>query len=1357
MKNASFFRRLLIGVAFSCYFIQYAGAYSQRQFSSKNGLSSSSIVSIYQDRTGYMWFGTYDGLNTFDGQNIQIYKPADGENNLSGNLIDNIVEGEEYVLWIQTNYGLDRFNRRTQSVITFNEFQRYHPMARGLNNEIFIVKESNYIEYNLPDEDVFRRLYVPQIVARDILNMFVDKNNTLWIFTGDNHSISFSISWNERELVLTPKDFFKHEERIMKCFHDEKAIYLVDEQSVLYEFDLFTHKKYYIYDLKQESLQKGEIASIVKLSNENYMIAFKYHGLVQLRSIPEQKNKYTTEKLEVNARIFCMTKDKSRDIIWVGTDGLGVLMYFMDDYSLKHSLLSGLDKSVTNPVRALLYDKEKTLWVGTKGDGILRFFDYDSRSNTYSRSEQLLVGHTALDDNSVYTFSQSKRNILWVGNELGLNYYSYKERKLKQFPVMADGTLLHFVYSICELNDSTLWVATVGEGIVKIELKGTADEPIVIRTKRLLFDGGKIPSNCFFTSCKENDSIVWFGNRGSGAYRLNTFTEKVDIYRFNESNTTQALNDVYSIYINDKGYWFGTSYGLVRLFEGKKQLFNESNGFPNNTIHGILEDNRDNLWLSTNQGMVKFNMDQQTFQVYRQQNEMEVIEFCDGAYYKDSQTGDLFLGGINGFVTIIENDFVQQFYNPTIHFKELSVFGKKQNLFDFLDEKKGKEILKLNYEQNFFALSFGVIDYINSNDYTYYYKLNELTEHWTDNGNSNIASFTDISPGNYTLSVRYRNNITGKVSEIYTLPIVITPPWYRTTWAYIIYSLILLFLIYAAIRLTVKWYYMKKNTVIEKMNRQQREEIYESKLRFFTNITHELCTPITLIQGPCEKILSRVKDDQYVHKYASLIQHNAEKLNGLIQELIEFRRLDTGNKSLKITSFLVSDLAAGIASSFAELAESREIDYQICIEENITWNSDSSGLSKIITNLLSNAFKYTFDKGVVKIELYRKEEKLHLAVSNTGKGIKEENLSDVFDRYRILDNFESQSRKGMSPRNGLGLAICHSTVKLLEGDITVESTPGEWTVFMVTLPLLEVNTPETPDLTLQPDISLPSDIPVVFENKQQQHDKSKPTIMIVEDDDSMLWFLTELFSGKYNVIPVNDSTRVMQMLEVNQPNLIVSDIVMSGLDGISLTRAIKEDKVLNHIPLILLSSKTDSKDQVKGIEAGAEFYITKPFNVDYLERVVDRLLQRKEELRTYYGSVLSSFELDNGHFMHKEDREFYDKILQVIDKNIMNPELSVEMLSGEMNISSRQFYRKVKTVTEKTPNEIIREFRLNIVERLLVTTNLSIDEIINKSGFGNRGNFFRTFTQKHGMTPRNYREMKKKDMSEREEINDEAS
>ncbi|MCD8177378.1 MAG: hypothetical protein LUE98_08125 [Tannerellaceae bacterium] len=349
MKDTRALFCLCTFILFSCLFIQYAGGYSRRQFSSKNGLSSSSIVSVYQDRSGYMWFGTYDGLNTFDGLNIRIYKPAEGENNLSGNLIEKIIEGEDDVFWILTNYGLDRFNRRTQSSLTFPQFKRGNQMVCGLNHEMYVIQEEHYIDYNLPGEDHFRRVYVEELVSNRILDMFVDQENVLRIFTDDDHSLNLSIGWKDKELQLTPVDDFRHDRKLVRCFHDDQAVYFIDDAYILYEYDPVSNRKYYVYDVRQECGQKGEVVSIIKLSNDDYVMAFKHRGLVQLKSLPEQKNKYSPEGLEVNSRIFTMVKDRTRDIIWLGTDGAGALMYFMDDYSLKHSPLRDFRRPVTNP------------------------------------------------------------------------------------------------------------------------------------------------------------------------------------------------------------------------------------------------------------------------------------------------------------------------------------------------------------------------------------------------------------------------------------------------------------------------------------------------------------------------------------------------------------------------------------------------------------------------------------------------------------------------------------------------------------------------------------------------------------------------------------------------------------------------------------------------------------------------------------------------------------------------------------------------------------------------------------------------------------------------------------------------
>lgn len=1324
-------------------------AYSLRQFSSKNGLSNSAILSMCQDKNGYMWFGSCDGLNMFDGLNFQVYKPTDNPESLSGNLIESVLEAEDDILWIQTNYGLDRFNSRKHTTQIFKEFKGRNKIIKSIHNDIYVVKEDNYIYYYVPEEKCFKCIFVYDLVFENILEMAIDDLNVLWIFSSDGNHRTFDLTRNKNEIHLTPKNYFNHDKPILWCFYDENKFYFVDAAYELYEFNTLHKRKTYIYDIHEEVSKYGEISSIIKQKN-NYFIGFKSSGLIRLEEVPENKTRFSIHEIEIKSGIFSLKKDRYQDIVWIATDGQGVYMYFMNSYSIKSTLFRDLHPQVNNPIRALFLDKEYTLWVGTKGDGIVKIHDYNETTNKGSYTEHLLTSNSQLKDNSVYVVAPSRKNILWIGSENGINHYSFSDGKMKKTVISLNNKEpIKYVHSICETNDSTLWIASVGEGIIKARITGTVDNPELTILKQYIFDKGRQSSNYFFTIYKANDSTLWFGNRGYGAYKLNTITEEFNIVTFNEKGSNQTLNDVFSIHKNKDAYWFGTSYGLVKMNNDNKQIFNTQNGFPDNTIHGILEDKYDNLWLSTNQGIVKFNTTHSTFQSYKQRNELEVTEFSDGAYFKNDKTGVMFFGGINGFITIAKNEFQDSLYTPPIQFNRLSIFGKEYNIYDFLQFNKERRILKLDYSQNFFSISFVAVDYINGNDYTYLYRLSELSNNWIDNGVSNNAAFTNISPGEYTLQIKYRNNITGNESAVYSLIIRIVPPWYQTYLAYLLYSVVFLIVLYIIIRFTTKWYRMRQNNIVEKMNQKQREEIYESKLRFFTNITHEFCTPLTLIYGPCNKILTYINSDNYINKYASLIQQNAEKLNSLILELIEFRRLETGNKMLDIKRFSVSELTRNIAESFSELAETRGFVYEINIQDNIIWNSDSSSLIKIITNLISNAFKYTFDSGKITVELFVKNRKLNIVISNTGKGIKEENIQKIFDRYTILDNFEIQNKRRVSPRNGLGLAICHNLVKLLKGDIRVTSVLNKLTVFSVELPMLETETLGDEAISTQEiypiehEISSPE-----FENALPEYDKSKQTIMVVDDDPSMLWFVTEIFVQHYNVIPINNPHEVLDYLKRKSVDLIITDVMMPDIDGISLTKSIKSDKRLNQIPLILLSAKRDAKEQVRGIDSGAEVYITKPFDVEYLEKIVTRLVQRKEEMKEYYGSVLSAFELKNGRLTHVEDNEFYEKVLQEIDTNISNPNLSVEMLSHSLGCSTRQFYRKLKVINDKTPNDLIKEYRLKAAERLLVTTKLSIDEILYKTGFVNRGNFFKIFSQEYGMTPKSYRDKKKKELSE---------
>lgn len=1357
MKNKHYFPQVSLLICILCCFPHLIHAYSLRQFSNKNGLSNSAILSLYQDHQGVIWIGSCDGLNIFDGTNIHVYNPVNPTKApLSGNLINDIMETEKDVLWIQTNYGLDRLDTKLQTSKSFTEFKDKNYMAKSRDNDLFIVKDDGYIYYYQPEKQLFQKLEVPQIAFGHVLSTIIDKNNILWVFTSNNDTRSYQIIKNKEEIALTPNNLFKHSEQLLWAFAEEDLVYFIDKTYSLYEYDFGNQQQYFIADLKAEVETRGEVSSIIKQQND-YYIGFKSSGLIVLKYMSDQKIKYQMQDTEIHSGIFCLMKDKYQDIVWIGTDGQGVYMYFNDAFSITNTLLDTPVYQINNPVRTVYCDEEQTLWIGTKGGGILRIRNYSPETNAAVSFDRISISNSTLTDNTVYCFAPGSANRLWIGTENGLNYYSYQNKQLKAFTVIADGKKVKYVHSINELNDTTLWVSTVGEGIVKVILDKAGSSPSVKSATRIVLDDGRMASNYFFTSFQENDSILWFGNRGYGAYRLNVETEQLTPYRFDNVVNSQTANDIFAIYKNEKGYWLGTSSGLLHFNEDYSHYHDRADLFSNNTVHGILEDQQNNLWISTNQGLVRFNPKTNTGQTYDRENGLEVTEFSDGAFYKDSRTETLFFGGTNGFVTVKPNAYIMADYMPQINLKGLSIFGKEYNIHDFLHDKKGKKILQLDYSRNFFCIDFMAIDYINGNNYSYSYKLDEVSSQWIESGTSASAIFSNLAPGQYTLLVKYKNNMNGKECEPQKLLIQITPPWYLSNWAYILYFiLIALFCILAVYRI-VHQYRRKQHRMIEKLNREKKEEVYESKLRFFTNITHEFCTPLTLIYGPCEKILAYPQSDSYIRKYGKMIQQNTEKLNGLILELLEFRRLETGHKVLSIQRLSVSDKLQNIAESFCELAENKNLNYRLDIEPDIEWNTDISCFSKIVNNLISNAFKYTPEEGNITIGLKVENQFLTLNISNSGKGIAKENLAKIFDRYKILDSFEMN---GKNSRNGLGLAICKNMVTLLNGEINVSSIQNEITTFTVTLPELSptAQEAETPQKVYATGPLNTNTEPMELEQTTVNFDTSKHTVMIIDDDPSMLWFVSEIFVDKYNVLSFNNAAEALASLELKQPDLIISDVMMPEIDGLSFAQKIKQNKLWSHIPLILLSALHHEDDQVKGIEAGAEVYVTKPFNVKYLEKVVYRLIKRESDLKEYYSSIFSSFKVENGNCIHKEDQEFLDKVIETIEKNITNPDLSVELLSSDLGYSTRQFYRKLKPITDKSPADIIKEYRLTMAERLLLTKNYTIEEIMDKTGFNNRGTFYKLFSQRFGMPPRQYREQQKdsvkKELTDMDSINE---
>lgn len=985
-------------------------------------------------------------------------------------------------------------------------------------------------------------------------------------------------------------------------------------------------------------------------------------------------------------------------------------------------------------------DEYKNLWLGTKGDGLLKIPDV----NEFYPGQSLNKGHlftshdSELRHNSVFGFCKSTRPLLWIATEEGLNYYNYADNRLYKAGLDPE---IKYVHGIYEENDSTLWVCTLGMGVAKIKVSGPAEHPKLSYMKIYKADdGGRFSSNQFFSITVADDGSLLFCNRGLGMFELKD--DKLSLIPLKNDFGTNAVTDVFDAIKTDDALWIGTGHGLIKSWkEGEKLFTGIENGFINNTIHEMIQDDDGEIWMSTNKGIVRFNTANDDAETYGRNYGLTVTEYSDGAGFNTGNT--MIFGGINGVTFINQHPGYtgSKPYAPELNFFKLSISGQEVPLIDYLDSRNDKNKLILNHNQNHFSITVAAPDFINAYSYTYSYTLDGVN--WIDNGASTTISFNEMGHGTYHLAVKYLNRATGIESDAYSLEIVIKAPWYLTKLAKTFYALLIIAAILTAIYLYLLRQKRKQEEELLRLEQSHKEEIYEEKLRFFTNITHEFCTPLTLIYGPCERILNYNGSDDYICKYVGLIRSNAERLNSLIQELIDFRRIETGNKVLKPCKVGVSELCSDIMTSFSELAERNNINFVNEIAPDIVWTSDYGCIRKIVTNLLSNAFKYTHTGGTIRVNIRIAGDKLRISVFNTGKGISKEDEEKIFNRYSVLDNVEENAVKGLSNRNGLGMAICHSMVDMLGGSICIESEVGKYADFIIELP--EIDVPERNE-----PIGADTGAAIAVSNCESQSDSfdtlrisdkpvSQEKILVVDDNKDILKLLSDALSD-YSVVTAETADIATDIIRQSPPDLIVSDIMMPGTDGVTFTRMIKGNKHTMHIPLILLSAKTSNEEKVEGIDSGADAYIGKPFSLVYLKAVIRRLLENRNHLREYYNTAASAYEYNDGRLLHREDKEFIEEIISFIDSNIDDSELSPDQLAAHMKISVRNLYRKFKELDQLSPNDFIKNQRINFAAKLLLTTSVTVQEVIYRSGFTNRSHFYKEFDKKFGMTPKDYRQ-----------------
>ncbi len=1296
----------------------------------KMDLSNNAILCMHQDSSGYMWFGTYDGLNFYNGKDVFIYRFEMGNPySLCSNIIHKITQADKDNLWISTFLGLNKFSLREKKV---TESYTQYPEARYLmvdsKGNTWAVCKSNYISYYTPETKTFVEIHLPGVKTESILTLFVDKKDRPHIVMKNGSLKQIKIAQEDKQRISV-EDIQLDQTGFISAFYTDGKIYLVNFDGLFSVYDPVTSQCAVISDVSQLTSKYGRISEIVEFQNDIYL-SFNMEGIIKLDS----KNDYKPESIGAYIGIFCMLKDRYQDLLWMGTDGQGIQMYYNNKEMFRNVVSSDLPLKIQKPIRSIYTDEENNLWIGTKGDGVLRLPNYNEIDNYQTAKYAHYTTDSGLSNNSAFCFLHSQyRDILWIGtNGPGLSFYSYRDKDITTL----DNERIGKVHSICEVNAKTLWLATAGGGLLEVILNDDSKTLSVETVNEFFLKNGDRVCNEFHSMIYDGFETLHIGSRGGyGVARFNIITNEYHFIKTNKGENS-AVGDVLSVHNSrDSIFYIGASSGITKVIlqqDGNNiiEQFDRKNGLANDMIHGILEAEDGCIWFSSNKGLIKYNPHNNFFHNYAYP-ELEVTEFSDDAYWKDPLTNRLFFGGINGLVWIEpDKEEPSDTYAPDLQFFDIKISGESYPLEKYTNNSGAIELPSSIHS---FTISFVARDYINGDNYEYSYSLDNFNTEWVELQKNNEATFTNLPFGNYLLKVRYKNDVFGSDESFYSLPIIKLPPWYFSKLAVFMY-IILIITICTYVSLWIRNnFHRKQMRLARKIKEEEKEKLFEAKLMFFTNVTHEFCTPLTVINGITEHI-SNIRHLGGLDKYIKVLKNNVNSLNELIQEILDFRKIEVSNfKANDIRKVCISDIIRKHLESFDTIVEENNINLILSIPNDLEWTTDTKCFKRIIINLISNAFKYTDSNGEIQISATIEKQQLVFKIYNTGDGIEETRIPHIFDRYCILDNVEnpnSYSRK--TTRNGIGLFICNSMVQLLQGRIEVNSKVNEFTEFTVYLPLLDI----TPSFSENPKNKKNN---LNEESFNEIYTASKPTILVVDDNKDIVWMIQNILSENYTIKGVYNGVDAIEFLEKETPALIITDIMMPGINGLELINELRTNKFARHIPVIIISAKISEAEQAKGIDTGADAYLTKPFSSIVLRSMVNRILTKKEELKGYYNSPESAYEYSGGNLLHQDDKNFMDSIIRIIEENIEEENLRPELIADKLGINTRNLYRKFKKITSTSPNDFIKDYRFKLAAKLLVTTNLTTQEIIYKIGINNKSYFYREFVKKYKLTPKEYR------------------
>ena len=1351
-----------------------ASAWPYQHVDKQSRLSNSAITSVYMDQYDQVWLGTWDGLNRYDGSSIKVYMPNSFvKGAISNNVVRNFLEDGFGRLWVITHQGINKYKRSTDSFQSYLESPIDIPFSEnnihaciGPDSTIYASLIGKGVSRYSEKEDAFLN-FVMEGVSQPWLSTVIDLiyHNKLLFLLGTDGKL---ICATDNRVVYSKqlkgiKDFRYHK---FVTISNRNFLAITDPLGQLLLFDLSEiDQEPYVIKLGGtilSSLSENQTKTSLWIGTESGdMFQFQLKG----SSIHLQKmNDYFPIFSKSKVKILSITETK-QDLIWVGTDGDGVYK-FLTRPKVFFSVQAGPpeNKQLSHAiVRSVFENKAWTLYVGTRGGGLNIIDAKKKKTETINTSN-------GLSNDAVLSINQDRFGNQWIGVDgEGIDMIESSTHRVFHFPrdfEKPSGLAFGAVYSICMDAFHDIWLGTSGYGVIRMKVSKSSSGKYQLKEFDQISYTGRtdqlsIKSNIVYSIVEERPNILWFGTRGGGIYRFNGLTKKIEeSIQANPSNKSSiSNNDVLSMHIDShEQLWVGTSGGLNRVHLSVKPYridhFTQREGLPNNTIHGIQQDAMESIWISTNRGLVRYSEKENKFKSFDTNDGLVNNEFTDGATFQSTISERLYFGGIDGLDIVHPSKLNSIYYFPRLllsdfQVRNVSVTSENQSniLTDAVDFTKS---IQLKHNQNFISFYFTSLDYWNKGKEQYAYYLENFDKDWNYIGSQKSITFTNIPPGEYQLLIKATNENGVWNPTPRSIRITVQPPFYQTAWAYAIYVLLAL-AVQVAVILYIRWRGKQNRlSAIEKLKAVQLKELNDHKLQFFTNIAHEFRTPLTLILGPVVSLLTRNKDTNNT-KLLNGIYINSLRLQKLIEELIQFRKIELGKDELHISKLDAVRFAQKIVESFQQHASERDIHVEFYPqEENLITNLDVSKVEKILINLISNAIKYSTVGGVVSISIAQRSGQTIFQIKDDGIGIAEENKDKIFESF-YQNTTQSVDTNGLAKSTGIGLSLTKSLVVMHQGEISFFSKKGKGSTFTVALPIDHPCYYEN-QLSISPIIplsNLTERISLEFEANQQagnpHENTNHPTavkhhysILLVDDNEQITELLDNILSDRYTIYKSANGKQALAILEAERIDLVVSDILMPDMDGLTLCKAIKQNIQTSHIAVILLTAKAEIENRIEGLQVGADSYIPKPFHPEHLFVRIEKLLENLESSKARFRNLAAAEQLPFSNGTNDLEDKFFLKISACINKNLSDTEFNADTIAQDVGMSKASLYKKVKTISGLTPHGLIKQYRLKRAAYLLQNTDMNVSEVIDEIGFNSRSYFYKSFNEMFHCHPKDY-------------------